>query len=217
MHGSGTSWLTGALQRHGLFVGVREGEESSHPLRENAYIAELHDDILTTNGGAWDDPPAIVEWEPRHFDRAGEILSTYASHPLWGFKDPRTLLTFDGWKQLLPDLELVGIIRHPLRVVTSLTKRTEARPALDPLDLWQVYNGRLLEIHSREPFPLVNFDDDASELATKIPSLAENLGLEREPRGEPFFSEQRRRAQPAEGPLAPDAEGLYKALVARAI
>src|SRR5688572_19124011 len=116
MHASGTSWLTGALQQHGLFVGDRHGEESSHPLRENKYVGDLHNDILAANGGSWDNPPPAVEWTADHYREAKEILARYATHPLWGFKDPRTLLAFEGWKQLLPDIELVGIIRHPLRV-----------------------------------------------------------------------------------------------------
>jgi hypothetical protein len=91
------------------------------------------------------------------------------------------------------------------------------RPAGDALGLWQAYNSRLLEIHSRERFPLVNFGDDASELAAKIPPLAEKLGLEREPRRGSFFSEKLRRAKPAEGALSPEVERLYRELAALTI
>ena len=33
-------------------------------------IMHLQGDILESSGGTWDDPPAVVEWQPEHFERA---------------------------------------------------------------------------------------------------------------------------------------------------
>ncbi len=57
---------------------------------------ELHDDILRHSGGAWDDPPERVVWAAEHRRRRDRILDEYQGLPVYGIKDPRTLLTLEG-------------------------------------------------------------------------------------------------------------------------
>lgn len=223
MHRSGTSALAGSLQQHGLFLG-RHSERNRHNPRgnrENPDVAQLNEDILRAAGGSWRAPPDEVAWRPPHTERAREIVSEYAGHRVWGFKDPRTLLTMEGWLQVVPDLELVGVLRHPARVARSLTDRVrnavtpqaaETLAVEDPVGLWRVYNARLLALRRSREFPLLCFDEDAEVVAEKLEHVAGLLGLEGPDDGDPFFTEELRRAEPDATELPPDVTALYDEL-----
>ena len=218
MHRSGTSCLAGSLQQQGLFLGQHN---TSAPWnlrgnRENFDIMRLQDDILERNGGSWDQPPPVVEWKPEHFDAARGLLAAHADHPVWGFKDPRTLLTFDGWKQLVSDLQPVGIFRHPLRVAQSLETRNQL--GVDKsLELWKAYNGRLVELARQEPFPVICFDEEEDVLHEKLLKAGEMIGLDPISSDEPFFTDELRHAAAEGGPLPPDVQKLHDELQALAI
>jgi hypothetical protein len=218
MHRSGTSFLVGSLQQHGLFLGKHHtyNKFNLRGNRENQDIWDLHDAILSGSGGSWDVPPAEVEWRTGHFDRAREILAEYAEHPVWGFKDPRTLLTLKGWRELVPDLELVGIFRHPLRVADSLRRRNDM-PLEQSLGLWLEYNRRLLEASTERPFPILSFDEAAPALRAKLLEVVERLGLSPESTEDPFFAEELRQADHGVGPLPEDVESLYETLREQAL
>jgi hypothetical protein len=218
MHRSGTSCLAGSLEQQGLFLGE---VNTSAPFnrrgnRERFDIMDLQEEILVANGGSWSSPPAIVEWRPEHLDRAQAILGAHAGQPVWGFKDPRTLLTFAGWQLLVPDLAAVGIFRHPLRVAQSLQSRNDL-PLDAGLALWNAYNERLVQIHSRQPFPIVSFDEEAGMLEAKLREAGDAVGLGPAPDGEPFFTDDLRNA-PAEGGSVPaEIEALYARLLGLAL
>ena len=151
----------------------------------------LNEDILKRNGGSWRAPPAAVEWAPDHVERAHAILAEHAGRPLWGFKDPRTLLTLDGWLRLVPDLEFAGVFRHPAQVARSLASRPKLQVE-DPVELWRSHNAWLLEQHRRSAFPIVSFDDDPDVLARNFNRVAELLGLAPPTEEEPFFTDDLR-------------------------
>jgi hypothetical protein len=218
MHRSGTSFLVGSLQQHGLFLGKHHtyNEFNLRGNRENQDIWDLHDAILSSSGGSWDVPPSAVEWRPEHFDRAREILAEYAEHPLWGFKDPRTLLTLEGWRELVPDLQLVGIFRHPSRVADSLRRRNDM-PLEQSLSLWLLYNRRLLEARAAQPFPILSFDEPAPVLRAKLLAVVEQLGLNSDSSGDPFFAEELRQAEGEGDGLPAEVQSLYDGLRKQAL
>jgi hypothetical protein len=213
MHRSGTSALVGSLQQRGLFLGRHNKRNRYNPRgnRENPDVMRLNEAVLRDSGGSWHAPPPEVEWKAARLEGAQAILGEYAAHPLWGFKDPRTLLTVDGWLELVPDLEFVGVFRHPARVARSLAGRAEL-PVEDPLGLWRRYNARLLELHSRAPFPLVCFDDDAATLERNMEAVADLLQLPGESTGEPFFTAELRRMDDEPEEPAPPVRSLYDEL-----
>src|SRR5262245_58332517 len=145
MHRSGTSCLVGLLEQAGVFLGdvSRKNRWNVKGNGENYRIMALHDELLKVNGGTWDSPPAAVVWPDDLKLQRDEIIASYATSPLWGFKDPLTLLTLDSWIEALPGLELVGIFRHPVAVAESLRRRN-AFSIERGLDLWTTYNDRLL-------------------------------------------------------------------------
>ena len=218
MHRSGTSALVGSLQQRGLFLG-RHSKHNPYNLRgnrENPDVVVLNEDILKRNGGSWRAPPEAVEWAPDHVERGIAILGELSERPVWGFKDPRTLLTLDGWLQLVPDLEFVGVFRHPAQVARSLASRPKLRVE-NPVALWHFHNARLLEVHRRSAFPIVCFDDDSDVVARNFNRVAELLGLAPATEEEPFFTEDLRGidAEPVE--LPPDVSLLYEELRAIAL
>jgi hypothetical protein len=218
MHRSGTSCLAGSLEQQGLFLGDvnQSAPFNRRGNRESFDIMHLQADVLEANGGAWDRPPPVVEWLAEHLDRAREILAAHAEHPVWGFKDPRTLLTLEGWRQLVPDLQTAGIFRHPLRVAQSLEHRNKF-PVEASLGLWRDYNERLLRFHGESPFPVVCFDDEPAVLEAKLREAAEMVGLGSAPPDEPFFTDELRNAPADGGEIPPDVEALYEQLRAIAL
>jgi hypothetical protein len=188
MHRSGTSWLAGSLQEQGLELGA-VNEQAAHNEkgnRENDELAALHSAVLRASGGAWDAPPRSVEWsDEQRAALAAFIGRMCASFSLWGFKDPRTLLVLDEWRRQVPQLERVGIFRHPEAVVRSLAARAPVSKRAG-LRLWRAYNERLVAEHRRLPFPIVRFDDP-SALPNAVERVAHRLQLPRA--GEPgtFF------------------------------
>jgi hypothetical protein len=218
MHRSGTSCLAGSLEQQGLFLGEvnQAAPFNKRGNRESFDIMHLQAEVLEANGGAWDQPPPVVEWRPEHIDRAREILAQHADRPVWGFKDPRTLLTFQGWRLLVPDIQTVGIFRHPLRVAQSLQHRNDF-PVDASLRLWAEYNERLAGFHREQPFPVVDFDADPDVLEAKLRQAGEMVGLDGTPPGEPFFTDELRNAPAEGGELPPGVEALYAQLRAIAL
>tara|TARA_B110000902_G_scaffold243853_1_gene296529 strand:+ start:1573 stop:2292 length:720 start_codon:yes stop_codon:yes gene_type:complete len=169
MHRSGTSFLTGSLQQAGVELG-KYSEWNRHNKkgnRENTDIVELNDSVLAKNGGSWLYPPIYVDWDEESISEAKRILELYQSTDIFAFKDPRTIITLDGWLQLAPHSEFIGIFRTPSAVIASLVKRGEVSVE-EGCAAWLAYNIKLLEYHKRWKFPLICFDWSEKKLDTKI-------------------------------------------------
>jgi hypothetical protein len=218
MHRSGTSCLAGSLEQQGLFLGeVNEAAPwNRRGNRESFAIMDLQSAILEANGGSWSEPPATVAWGTEHFQTAREMLAEQAGEAVWGFKDPRTLLTLEGWRSLVPDVQPVGIFRHPLKVAQSLKDRNDLDVGAG-LALWKDYNLRLVGFHHEDAFPVVSFDEEADVLEIKLRRAGELIGLPAAPEGEPFFTDELRNAHATGEALPPDVEQLYEKLRALAL
>lgn len=188
MHRSGTSCLTGSLQEAGLELGDYHAWNPYNLKgnRENQGIVDLHDRILADNQGSWDRPPRRVVWSSSHMEEAGRLLESYAGYPVLGFKDPRTLLVLDGWKLLVPDMELVGIFRHPGAVARSLARRSGMDDGT-AMALWFDYNRRLYREYRRQRFPLLCFDASEAEFNRQVDAVIRQLALRPVTRAERFY------------------------------
>lgn len=179
MHRSGTSCLTGCLEERGLFLGevVNSAPHNRKGNKENKQLRILNDDVLAVSGGAWDNPPKSISWDDAHRQRRDSHISVFDNIKLWGFKDPRVVLTLPFWLEGLPDLKFVGTFRHPNAVVASLTKRKNMAPSIDPLELWKSYNRLLLRAVEQYKFPLVCFDWPSDKYLEAIDSVSLSLEL----------------------------------------
>lgn len=214
MHRSGTSFLTGSLQQAGLEL-HQVHEQNPHNLkgnRENPAIMQLNDWVLDSNGGSWDRPPQNLQWSEAQLAQGRDILAQYQDYPLWGFKDPRVLITLDGWRRLLPELEFIGIFRHPQLVAQSLNRRNEKTSLAEGIALWREYNERLLAQHQVKPFPVIEFDPAARDMGEKARRLAGQLDLPH-PEAIRFYEDELvNQKQPLATELPPDILELYRRL-----
>lgn len=218
MHRSGTSFLTGSLQEAGLELGEHSAW-NPHNLkgnRENQAIVALHDAILARHGYAWDNPPEqTLAWSAAEITRARRLINRYRGVPHWGFKDPRALLFVDNWQALLPNLQFIGIFRHPSAVARSLDARG-GMPEAQAHKLWRIYNQHLLRLHERTAFPLLCFDQDESVLHEKLDHTLIRYGLT-VPQGERFFSADLKHHSAQESAAPADLDALYRELLSLAI
>lgn len=178
MHRSGTSCLTGCLENAGLVLGDVQRANPHNPRGnlEDRSIMELHDEVLQSSGGAWDDPPLRVTWSEDQLQRAAAFLPSDDESTV-GFKDPRTLLTLSGWRSLVPKLALAGSFRHPARVVASLLARAPGSSEQKWFGLWATYNQILLAEYEQRPFPLVDFDATPTDYVHQFQKASAALAL----------------------------------------
>lgn len=197
MHRSGTSCLAGSLQEAGLYLGEvnTAAPHNAKGNRENRAIMELQDDLLRVNGGSWDNPPHKVVWPKEHQAWRDAIIASYPTDHIWGFKDPRTLLTLSGWMEALPSIRFAGTFRHPLAVAASLHARNKI-DTKHSLTLWMAYNHLLLEYHKRFNFPIVCFDWPPERYHQTLLTLAPTLNLSVPKMGFSFFESALRKNVP---------------------
>ena len=117
---------------------------------ENLHFVRLNDEILNTSGGAWDlPPPEDQPYAESDFSalriRAQLLIDSFKGRQPWGWKDPRNCLTIRFWRNLIPDLKVVIIVRNPLEAAYSMHKRNGVSYALS-LRLWEIYNRRILAV-----------------------------------------------------------------------
>lgn len=186
MHRSGTSLLTGSLEAAGLNLGEvnNAAPHNRKGNKENEAIRDLNDALLTKAGAAWNSPPdGQVPWDRADEERARSLVEPYirAGRP-WGFKDPRTVWTVEGWLRLLPSARMVGVFRHPSPVVGSLTARsgTLAIESDRALSLWCAYNTELIRLQRKYGFPVLHFgavEAFRQDFVTPLTSFAQAIGL----------------------------------------
>ncbi len=196
MHRSGTSCLTGSLQQAGIVLGDchtwnpynRKGN------RENQRIVDLNDRVLAENGGAWNRPPAVVNWSEPTLASARALLADHADTTVFGFKDPRTLLVLDGWKTVCPHMQFVGVFRHPLAVADSLARR-DGMSTEQALLLWYEYNRRLYQQWQKGSFPVLCFDESQAEFSTKLADTLREFGMGKPEHCGGFYDPELRSSQ----------------------
>jgi hypothetical protein len=129
MHRSGTSLITQWLNSCGLqlgenFLGAGPGNEDGH--FEDLEFLKLHQEILESNhlpsSGLIEEKQ--IDISAYHKKKLESLIRTKNTrYDQWGWKDPRTCLFLETYKQLLPDAKYLIIIRDYKEVVSSLLHR----------------------------------------------------------------------------------------------
>ena len=219
MHRSGTSCLTGSLQEAGLQLGEvnQKNRDNEKGNRENVAIMELNNAVLASAGASWDKPPpGPVVWRDDHKIWRKHLIKAVAQEPVWGFKDPRTLFTFDGWREALPDARLIATFRDPIAVAQSLNKRNEF-PLERGLELWRAYNEKLLAICENHDVAVVSFDWSPIRYRQGLEALCAYIGLEAPASGFAFFETSLRRNESTSPlDLPPALRSIHRRLQTRA-
>ena len=220
MHRSGTSLVTGSLEDAGLNLGEVNHAAPFNRMgnKENEAIRGLNDSLLAQSGASWNAPPNHqVQWSRDDEVRARSLIEPYLCTACpWGFKDPRTIWTVEGWLRLLPDACLIGVFRHPSLVVRSLAARTGdlAIETGEALRLWCAYNSELIRLHQKHRFPLLHYSSEETlyeEFITPLTVFARSIGLTG-PLDHFFKSELLNHVEP--GPIATaEARNIFDQLL----
>jgi hypothetical protein len=220
MHRSGTSCLTGSLQAAGLNLGKHHtwNRFNQKGNRENQDIVDFHDQLLADNMASWDQPPRRLRVDSEHFEQARNIAHAFTPPQRWGFKDPRALLALEVWKEVIPNLQFIGIFRHPLAVAASLDRRSAGgMPRKTALELWYQYNQRLLREYQHSPFPLLCFDWEEQVFHQRLDQVLMDLGLQPLAPEQRFFTADLRNFDSLETSALPwKIRRLYRKLQAAA-
>ncbi|WP_291323738.1 sulfotransferase [Desulfonatronospira sp.] len=88
--------------------------------------------------------------------------SLQRKHPVWGFKDPRTCLTYTYWEKILPVHRLIMVYRHPEEVISHYFRKRFSPTAIPKISkafqCWTLYNQNMLDVlKRREDALLLNF------------------------------------------------------------
>ncbi|MGJ8668071.1 MAG: sulfotransferase [Oceanococcus sp.] len=216
MHRSGTSCFAGCLEEAGLFLGEvnTKAPANARGNRENRQIMDLHDEVLAHHSCSWDAPPdKVLVWTVQQKIRLQELIASYPAQQCWGFKDPRSVLLLDQWIALIPNLRLVGSLRHPANVAASLRRRNKFSWQ-QGYALWLAYNQHLYACLQKRPFTLINFDQEPAGYRDAVGQIVADLELQIPTAGLKFFSQKLRNELPDSYPELPDeVASLYQNLL----
>lgn len=170
LHRSGSSATAGVMHHLGIHMGDRLGAAvPSNPKGhfENIPFWEMNQAILRSLGGSSSQPPDREAVRNSDFPE-NEIRSFLAaqSKPVWGLKDPVTVITFEIWRPYLEeiaDITYVFVRRSFAASVRSLAYRDQlgldrACQMLIPYLNNLIYYRQML-IREKEDILEVYFDD----------------------------------------------------------
>lgn len=115
---SGTSLISQALHNYGVHMG-----DEFAPANEGNPLGYFEDlDFVSLNESMIKGDEYSTEAEI-DYDACAHLLRVKDIHPLWGWKDPRTTLTLDGYYDNLDDPIIVSVFRKPEHIARSLVER----------------------------------------------------------------------------------------------
>ncbi len=190
MHRSGTSALTRGLQMMGVHLGddfLEPKPDNPKGYWEDRQICDLNERLLGAFGLKWEDLALIedAQWqgalvEALRAEAIEYVRAKFIGHPLWGFKDPRSIRLLPFWQSVLRDLEVdesyLLVIRNPRSVADSLTKR-QGIDAITGHLLWLVYSIPNLELIADRTFIVADYDQIMADPRGQLERIAKGLKI----------------------------------------
>jgi hypothetical protein len=190
MHRSGTSAVARGLAALSVYLGddfLDAQPENPTGYWEDKGIVERNERVLKALNLRWDDERPI---EPRELESrrmrglrretVRYLGRNFTPHPLWGFKDPRTIRLLPFWLRVLGDAGVddayLLVIRNPSSVAASLF----ARQAMDvdtAQRLWLVHVVPYLDRIAGKMFAVVDYDLLMLEPRRQLERIADKLAL----------------------------------------
>ena len=155
MHKSGTSLIAETLHKSGITMVElpEELQDYKHGLKhERQSTSKINKEILGDDG--WhsmrDVPSQPLDPLVRRKMEQVVAKCNEASSD-WGFKDPRTCLTYHHWQEVLPAHKIIAIYRNPAQVVGHVFsgyRRPDKKliKGFKSISGWKTYNQMLLNI-----------------------------------------------------------------------
>ena len=173
MHRSGTSLTASLLQSAGLNIGSRLVGPDKGNIKgyfEDADFVQFHENVLHSQGiskEGWTLQRSIQVQEQYRETVKSILRRKYNSKPVWGWKDPRTTLFLEFWKEELPEAFFLFIYRSPWEVIDSLYRRGLKSDEIfhnNPnfaLQVWMNYNWAIIDFYDKNPKKclLLHIDD----------------------------------------------------------
>lgn len=170
MHRAGTSLVTRGLKSLGIYLGddfLDARPDNPTGYWEDRNIVGFNSRVLNVFGLQWKsvawlkdaqwDEPAIETIQSNAIEY---IQATFLSHPLWGFKDPRTVRLLPFWSSVFQRVGVedayVVVIRNPVSVAQSLTKRGIDAPTSH--SLWLLHMVPYLRRIAEKPYVVTDYD-----------------------------------------------------------
>ena len=157
MHKSGTTLISQILHRSGIDMGdfdVSKNYDEGNKY-ERAETKQINMSILDCRDVHSLDTAGPVETLSdksgigKEIQKLAEALDK--KHESWGFKDPRTCLTYRVWKKYLPAHKIIFVYRHPLEVwhhyqkyVSRYNIPKRMRNGWKTMTAWFIYNSLLI-------------------------------------------------------------------------
>lgn len=189
MHRSGTSALTGTLEKIGIMLPqdlLPAYEDNPKGFFEGQKVIELNERLLAANGSNYDDTrfntKISEESIAQHLGETKSFLQEEFSYSkCFALKDPRMCITFPLWERALLELgiEIKVVIpyRNPFEVARSLKKRNDFSIEKSLL-LWAKHL-LLAEKYSRKyKRHFISFNSLINNTADSLPELAKFAGVE---------------------------------------
>ena len=163
MHRSITSLVAKGLADNKVYVGDRlmpPNGGNPNGYWEDVDFVKMNNRLLAMAGGTWRDIPSeekilslekrckseIKDLIQRKEERVKEVFFR-ENERIWGWKDPRTVLTIKLYLPYLTNPHFILCFRDPLEVAKSFNK-TERIPIQEGVNLWREYNRRMLSFIS---------------------------------------------------------------------
>jgi O-antigen biosynthesis protein len=170
MHRAGTSLVTRGLKSLGIYLGddfLDAKPDNPTGYWEDRNIVGFNSRVLNVFGLQWKSVALLtdVHWDEPAIEairlKAIEyIQTTFVSHPLWGFKDPRTIRLLPFWSSVFQRVGVedayVVVIRNPLSVAESLLKR--GVDASTSHSLWLLHMVPYLNRIAEKPYVVIDYD-----------------------------------------------------------
>jgi hypothetical protein len=187
MHRSGTSLVARMLNLCGLNLGpadqfIPAADDNPEGFWELRPFVEFNERLLGLLGRDWHRlEPLPPGWESRTeiqslLTPATDLVASLKLVEPWGWKDPRTALTFPFWNQLWPDVRAVICVRHPLEVALSLLKR-DGFPCQKSLSAWLLHYHALLDNIPPERRIVTHYESCLQDAETELGRMVKCLGL----------------------------------------
>jgi hypothetical protein len=152
MHRSTTSLIAKGLVEAGVNMGdqmLPPDSGNPHGYWEDIEFLNMNKTILLWAGGDWNDPPsesailALRTKRPSLIESIEKLIKRkQGAAGLWGWKDPRTVLTIGLYQPFLKEPIYVSCFRSSNAIAQSLHVRNQM-PIAQGLELAYEYNKRL--------------------------------------------------------------------------
>ncbi|MEM9829705.1 MAG: sulfotransferase [Bacteroidota bacterium] len=189
MHKSGTTLLAETLHKSGINMveeAIKDQDYHTGNKYERLSFKNINKSILDC-----EDLESLDTLEDLQISETSRQQETYMrqsiqqcnnSYQYWGFKDPRTCITYPLWKQYLPKHKIIAIYRHPYQVMQHYLRNKRLDDKLKrtykSVKGWKFYNSLLLNIleNTDQDTFIFNYEDFMHN-ASILQGLSEFCGL----------------------------------------